>query len=96
MTEKAVNFSKFFLRNCEFKLKCTQDWESLEIKQDVDSVRHCSQCQKDVYLVDGAWDLVNAIGRNDCVAIPRTMLIEAKSMKNIGKMSVGHVTFKKD
>lgn len=60
-----------------------------------DEIRHCSQCDKDVHKVDSAWDLVIAIEKNYCVAIPRTELITAKGIKNINKPSVGHVGFKK-
>jgi hypothetical protein len=98
MNDKAKNFtfSKFFLRNCEFKFECNQEWESLEVKEGSDSVKYCDKCKKDVYLVEKAWDLVSAIGNNQCVAMPRTLMIEAKAIKGIGKMSVGHVGFKKD
>jgi len=95
MDNKAIKFSKFFVRNCEFKFKCTQKWEELGIKEGMDDIKYCSECQKDVYRIKDAWELVIAIDKNYCVAIPRTELITAKGIKSMGKLSMGHVAFKK-
>lgn len=86
--------SRYFVRNCEFKFKCTQKWESLEPKEGAEDVKHCAQCQKDVHLVKDALELVIAIDKNYCVALSRIMGIEAREVKKIGKMSLGHIGFK--
>ena len=95
MDEKTIKFSQFFVRNCEFKFKCIQNWDLLGIKEGIKDVKYCSECQKDVHLVKDAWELVIAIEKNYCVAISRITSIEAKNVKNIGKMSLGHVALKK-
>jgi len=94
MDDKTIKFSRFFVRNCEFKFKCTQKWEELDIKEGFKDIKHCSVCQKDVHMVKNAWELVIAIDKNYCVAIPRTELITAKGIKSIGKPSMGHVAIK--
>ena len=88
-------FSRFFVRNCEFKFSCHQSWEGLEIKSQDDAIRYCSECKKDVHIVENAWELVLAIENNYCVAVPRTEVITAKAIKNINKPLLGHVAFKR-
>jgi hypothetical protein len=87
--------SRFFVRNCEFKLTCHQSWEGLEQKLPQDTIRYCSECKKDVHMVENAWELVLAIENNYCVAVPRTEVITANAIQNRNKPLLGHVVFKK-
>ncbi len=57
------------LRNCNFKFKCTQSWELLEIT-DEEGVRFCKDCQKDVHMVGTLSDLYKSLKNDFCVAIP--------------------------
>ena len=95
MDYKNINLSKFFIRNCDFKLQCTQDWENLHKKDGDNTVRYCSECKKDVHFVKDAWDLIVAVEKNYCVAVPRTLVINAKAVINRKKPLVGHVMLPK-
>ena len=46
-------------------------------------------------MVENAWELVLAIEKNYCVAVPRTEAITAEAIKNRNKPLLGHVAFKK-
>ncbi len=89
-----TSHSRFLIRNCEFKFKCEQQWDSLIPKDGVENLKYCSQCQKDVHLVKDPWELAIAIDKNYCVAVHRSMGIEARGVKNLGKISVGQIGFK--
>jgi len=95
MDIKKETFSRFFVRNCEFKFSCHQNWEGLEQKAQEDTIRYCSECKKDVHMVENAWELVLAIEKNYCVAVPRTEAITAEAIINRNKPLLGHVAFKK-
>lgn len=92
-----IQHSKAFIRNCDFRFQCHQTWEGLsKLDGDEDSVRHCGECKKNVYLVESSFDLVLAMEQNLCVAVPRTMVIDAKAIKNKNKHSIGSVAPIKD
>lgn len=57
------------LRNCNFKFRCTQKWQLLEVTTEVD-VRFCKECQKEVHLVKSLPDLYAFLKNDFCVAIP--------------------------
>lgn len=90
-----MNPSKFFIRNCEFKFKCSQQWEDLDSGGDGVVTRQCPQCQKTVHMVQNAWELVIAIEKNYCVAVPRIESLTAKAVLNKDKPLLGHVGFKR-
>ena len=56
------------LRNCVFDFKCKADWNEMKRTSD-EVVRHCVQCQKDVYFISTPEELTEAINLNRCVAI---------------------------
>ncbi|REL35881.1 hypothetical protein [Thalassotalea euphylliae] len=56
-------------RNCEFKFKCPEDWDSMSITDD-DTVRHCEVCERNVYLCQDESEIIDALKFNRCVAIP--------------------------
>ena len=56
------------LRNCIFGFKCTANWDEMKPTPE-QSVKHCEQCNKDVYLVTKPEEFVLAIHLNRCVAV---------------------------
>jgi hypothetical protein len=60
------------IRNCKFKFKCDVTWESMTPVKETDPkrVRHCSKCNKRVYLTKTQTEIVVRIEVNDCIAIP--------------------------
>ncbi len=57
------------IRNCIFAFKCSADWDDLDETED-DSVKFCQGCQREVHFCDTDEQLVLAVKRNKCVAIP--------------------------
>ena len=59
------------IRNCIFGFKCNADWDAMKImKVTPDTVvRHCANCDRDVYQISSMDQLVEAIELNHCVAI---------------------------
>ena len=75
--------SKELIRNCQFKFKCTQQWELLETTDDI-KIRHCSECNKSVHLCIDDNELIKALKLDQCVAIPRHyMSSEYKEFNNL-------------
>ena len=87
--------SKFFIRNCDFRLLCHQTWDGLERKSSDESIRFCLECKKDVHYVKDAWELVIAVEKNYCVAVPRTLVITAKAVIDKDKPLLGHIRLNK-
>jgi hypothetical protein len=56
------------LRNCIFGFKCTANWDDMK-RTSEQRVRHCEQCQKNVYFITKPDELIEAINLNRCVAI---------------------------
>ena len=77
------------IRNCQFRFECDKKWSELLRIKDEPSVRYCTQCLQEVHFVDSWPDLVLALRNDWCVAIPRTMVIEAKMVKNINEPLMG-------
>jgi hypothetical protein len=59
---------KIKIRNCVFGFRCAQNWEAMDETSRA-NVRFCRECAKDVYFVENAIELAEAIGLNRCVAI---------------------------
>jgi hypothetical protein len=56
------------IRNCEFRFKCPQTWDSLETTA-VAAQRFCKQCQTTVHYCWTPAQLEQAIVKNLCVAV---------------------------
>lgn len=85
------------IRNCEFKLKCPKQWESLRSNPELPNIRYCEVCAKPVYLVNSEEDLAYKIWRNQCIAIPYELgsrIFEKEIIKSASKPLVGHVRIK--
>lgn len=68
--------SELTIRNCVFTFKCDAKWEDLDevISDDyldIEKIRFCSNCQKEVFLSESDAELVKNIRLNRCVAIIR-------------------------
>ena len=70
------------IRNCQFAFKCDKRWEELE-PTPLAEVRHCTQCEHDVYYCATDAELAKAVRLNRCVAVdaPRPMAGKAKGRK---------------
>lgn len=77
------------IRNCKFKFECEKKWGELERIEGVKDLRFCSHCLKEVHYVDDGWDLVLAMEKDWCVAIPHTLVITAKGIKSLHEPLMG-------
>jgi hypothetical protein len=86
------------IRNCEFKLKCPKEWESLKTNDSLENKRFCEVCQNVVYYVQNEEELAFRVWRNHCIAIPAELgrkIFEKEIIKSASKPLMGHVVFKK-
>ena len=56
------------VRNCKVAFKCPQFWSELQETEDSE-IRHCKDCNKNVYRCTTDEDIADAIKRDRCVAI---------------------------
>lgn len=77
------------IRNCQFKFECDKKWSDLLRIKGEPEVRYCTQCLKEVHFVDNAFDLVLAMERDLCVAIPSKLVVAAKGVKRMNEPMVG-------
>lgn len=54
--------------NCEFIFKCPQSWEKMD-NTDIDGVRYCGECQRDVHFAETDADLRRLSIEGKCVAL---------------------------
>ncbi len=59
------------IANCTFKFKCDQDWETMT-RTAVDGVRHCGECDKDVFSCTSIEDVAKHARLGHCIAIVPT------------------------
>lgn len=77
------------IRNCKFKFECEKRWsELLRIKGEPE-VRYCTQCLQEVHFVDNAFELVLAMEKDWCVAIPRKLVVDARGVKRLNEPLLG-------
>jgi hypothetical protein len=56
----------FDAKNCVMSFSCYHQWS--ELVETIDpTIKHCVDCNKNVYLVDKVEDVVNAINYERCV-----------------------------
>ena len=53
-------------KNCVMSFLCYRQWSELAETQDP-NIKHCNDCNKNVYLVDNVEDVVNAINYQKCM-----------------------------
>ena len=60
------------LRNCVFKYKCKQTWESLEEAKgfNYNLIRYCPKCKENVYLAESDNQIIMFVETCSCIAIP--------------------------
>jgi len=61
--------NNILIRNCDFKFKCTQRWESLR-RTENNSQRFCKECDQNIHLCISDDELYRAMKLDQCVAIP--------------------------
>ena len=81
---------KELIRNCKFRFKCDQKWESMAETEDPD-IRHCALCNESVHLCETAHDLHQAMLNNWCVAMYETEP-ETEYPTLIGEVDPGYFT----
>ena len=57
------------IKGCVFKFECPKTWGLLQ-KTNVDTVRYCESCQRNVYLSVGAAELDTNVLKGRCIAVP--------------------------
>lgn len=57
------------IRNCHFRYRCHMEWDDLDATN-LNTVRHCTICDKNVHLCTTQESLARAVVANLCVAIP--------------------------
>ena len=55
------------LRNCVLAYKCPADWDRL-VKTDIEGVKFCDECQKEVFFCHNDEELATGIRLNRCIA----------------------------
>ncbi len=67
-----MNSNDYLIRNCDFKLKCNQTWDSFSEVSGIDSNdrKYCKQCDQLVQRVTNSEELLKALLLDLCVAIP--------------------------
>lgn len=71
---------------CEFWFKCPRVWDRLQPTA-VQEVRHCPECERDVYLALTEEDLMRHRDKGRCVAVP--MVLTAGETDDGPPMAVG-------
>ena len=67
------------IKNCTFQFECPRKWESLKLTNQ-DGTRHCSQCNRDVYLCSTDEELIAHAKADHCVAIFREQMTLGQPM----------------
>ena len=78
------------IRNCIWGFKCDKTLDKLT-QTDVDTVRFCGHCQKEVYLCDDDESVVYSVFRNRCIAINADSF--AGKFTHEGNSLLGNVSF---
>jgi hypothetical protein len=60
--------SDYVIRNCTIAFKCKKKWENMK-ETDIPIIRHCSDCDKEVFQVSTVRQLKTFMLLNRCVAI---------------------------
>jgi hypothetical protein len=91
---QATEHLAYDIRNCTFGYKCSLDWHSLPdlSKSKTGSVvKHCSECNKNVYQANTDQELIEHIKLNHCIAI-----LNKDGMMDLGYMTSGLELFESD
>ena len=78
----------FTIKNCEFAFKCPRVWERLALTGK-DDERHCTSCEKVVYLCVDDESLTQHVEAGHCVAVEDP--IHAEKLV-VGRVDSGHYT----
>lgn len=73
----------FSIKNCDFVYKCPRTWEKLELTQ-VEGERHCTACDKLVYLCADDSDLIRHARAGHCVAVANPQRPDGMSVGQVG------------
>lgn len=76
------------IRNCKFEFQCTKSWDEL-FETNVDSVRFCDHCEKNVYLTQSVLEAQQHAEKHECVAIPIELTEESRFALDSPPMVVG-------
>jgi predicted RNase H-like nuclease len=65
------------IQHCSFTYQCPKTWDAL-LETNVDSIRYCDQCERNVFLSQSVDQAHNHAARGECVAIPVQLTEQAK------------------
>ena len=76
--------TKIKIENCDFEYVCSKAWDDLTCIDGKDTLRYCSDCKKDVQLVETKHDIEMAKIFGVCIAVQKTnaLNIQAQSIKD--------------
>lgn len=81
---------KIKIEHCTFAYQCPKSWDQL-FKTNVDSVRFCDQCERNVYLSNSSTEALEHASKGECVAIPIELTDESKWKLERRKMVLGEL-----
>jgi hypothetical protein len=82
--------NKIKIEQCTFAYQCPKSWDQL-FRTNVDSVRFCDQCEKNVYLSNSSTEALEHASKGECVAIPIELTRESKLELDSRDMVVGMI-----
>jgi len=82
--------NKIKIEQCTFAYQCPKSWDQL-FRTNVDSVRFCDQCEKNVYLSNSSTGALEHASKGECVAIPIELTTESKQELDSRDMVVGMI-----
>jgi hypothetical protein len=71
------------VRNCRSAFKCDKSWDEL-VPTNSDSVRHCRDCVKDVYLCRTIGEICSATSEGKCVAVMAASVADHSAQDFVG------------
>ena len=80
--------NKIKIERCTFAYQCPKSWDQL-FKTNVDSVRFCDQCDRNVYLSNSSTEALEHASKGECVAIPIELTNASKRNLDRREMVVG-------
>ena len=75
--------------SCRFRFKCPQVWDRLQ-PTDVEGVRHCPECRRDVHLASTEEDFRRHSNEGHCIAVPVLRVEEAQGQDDSMAYLVGN------
>jgi len=80
--------SQISIEQCEFSYRCPKTWDRL-FETNIESVRYCDQCDRNVYLCDSSSEAVDNASKGRCVAVPIELTPYSRDLLESERLVVG-------